>query len=565
LILFLSLVCSSAALVGIYRFSVPGFTSQTLPGVTALYDFNSTYFSMALTLTQSPMLVSWIGFGLFWSGATYTSGYEMNGGVIVAYWNGTAGGVCDGYLNSPTSLGGSGSVPPTKQTTSDVTLVGTSSNSSSWTVEFVRPLAASDSTHQAILLGQTQDIFFSVNPGPSPIPSTCVLVPTNDHYNNNGPGYFIQNFDFTQSSQTTAPPTGGPTQAVNPDITYTNTQTFLDGDYTLNWYIDTVANTIQINVQVQTPGWIGFGLGQNMFSANTYQSYMDTVNDVAVVIEGLATAQAQPQPVVASTSVLGATGSYVGGVTSVHFLRDLDPGNGISTTISNEDTACIISYNAVTSTTSVQHTVTMDGISINFFTGASSASSPTQTMRMWHGILMFTAWGILVVVAMFLARFFKSLGKPWFWLHIALNSAGILLYLIAFILVLVAISNDSETHFIRDTSTDSGASLFMAHAWIGLIVMIAGVAQPFIGYLADKKFDPKREGAPIWPDMTHWWIGRGAIIMALINIYLGIFVIDGLYGTVLWTQVVYGIWFGLIIFIYIGLAAYQKIKGVAEH
>ena len=176
---------------------MPQLTATTLPGVTVGYDYNDTYLATAVTLTHSPVQASWIGFGLYWATVTYNVGFEMNGDVTLSYWNGTHGGICDLYLNSPTDVRRSGSDPPAVDPTNNLILVATSSDSSSWTVEFLKPINPGDAHDQQIFLNQPQNIFFAVNPNDLINPS-CVMTISDAHWPKGGPGYFVPNFSFAQ-------------------------------------------------------------------------------------------------------------------------------------------------------------------------------------------------------------------------------------------------------------------------------------------------------------------------------------------------------------------------------
>ena len=59
---------------------------------------------------------------------------------------------------------------------------------------------------------------------------------------------------------------------------------------------------------------------------------------------------------------------------------------------------------------------------------------------------------------------------------------------------------------------------------IDLVVIAGTVVQPIIGVIADKMYNPSRAKVPVWPDQIHWWVGRGTSILAVVAIFLGIWV-----------------------------------------
>ena len=59
------------------------------------------------------------------------------------------------------------------------------------------------------------------------------------------------------------------------------------------------------------------------------------------------------------------------------------------------------------------------------------------------------------------------------------------------------------------------------HRPIGLAVLIASLLQPVLGVLADRMFDPNRERTPFFPDILHWIVGYGIVLLSLFECYLG--------------------------------------------
>jgi len=152
-----------------------------------------------------------------------------------------------------------------------------------------------------------------------------------------------------------------------------------------------------------------------------------------------------------------------------------------------------------------KHIPTSRGVAtINFFTGAATVKN-VQPSREAHGFLMFFAWAIFVPVGSFIARYLKKF-KWWFNVHRIINGFAMLMATVAFIVALTMVT----THF--DTS----------HKQLGLAITIIGTAQPLIGFLADRFFNPERKRAPIFPDMTHWVLGWTALTLGLINVVLGL-------------------------------------------
>jgi hypothetical protein len=70
-----------------------------------------------------------------------------------------------------------------------------------------------------------------------------------------------------------------------------------------------------------------------------------------------------------------------------------------------------------------------------------------------------------------------------------------------------------------------------AHVKLGLIVWILALVQGVLGFLINKWFDPARSSTP-FSDKLHWWLGRLLVTGAIINVFLGSYFYENLYGTV---------------------------------
>jgi magnesium-transporting ATPase (P-type) len=124
------------------------------------------------------------------------------------------------------------------------------------------------------------------------------------------------------------------------------------------------------------------------------------------------------------------------------------------------------------------------------------------------------------------------MGVWWYRVHVGLR-LGItgLLSLISFILIVL---NVQEPHF--DGS----------HQKIGLAIFILMFIQFALGFISNALWDPQRTHAPWW-DKVHWYFGRGLIILAVINIYLGIEEFSEVTGESMVGLIIgYWIWIGIL-------------------
>eukprot|EP01104_Vermistella_antarctica_P005146 TRINITY_DN1556_c0_g1_i1.p1 TRINITY_DN1556_c0_g1~~TRINITY_DN1556_c0_g1_i1.p1 ORF type:complete len:300 (+),score=48.99 TRINITY_DN1556_c0_g1_i1:107-901(+) len=133
-----------------------------------------------------------------------------------------------------------------------------------------------------------------------------------------------------------------------------------------------------------------------------------------------------------------------------------------------------------------------------------------DTVMVLHGLGMILGWCFCITLGTVVSRYLKGhLQGGWFGLHIWIQSAGVLLTVISFGLIFAHISSGGGTHFIGGP-----------HHVLGTVVVLGSIGQVLLGIVAHLVW---YEGKPpgLW-DKLHWWLGRGIYVIALVNVYLGI-------------------------------------------
>jgi len=202
-------------------------------------------------------------------------------------------------------------------------------------------------------------------------------------------------------------------------------------------------------------------------------------------------------------------------------------------------TTCIVAYNDVV--LQKHKNSNRMATTINFKSGATVMSATLYSLI--HGILMFLAWGILISFGMTIAKYFKFLGRKWYYLHITFNLFGFLFTIVAFSLVF------SQMLFSMFISHDI---VSVIHSWLGLIVILGVIVQPLLGFYANWVWNPDRKKVPYFPDMTHWWLGRFLICFAIINMFFGLL----LYGATFIWYILLIVW--IIVLIVTQIIVYKK-------
>ncbi|KAK3711397.1 hypothetical protein QZH41_013506, partial [Actinostola sp. cb2023] len=147
------------------------------------------------------------------------------------------------------------------------------------------------------------------------------------------------------------------------------------------------------------------------------------------------------------------------------------------------------------------------------------------TLIMLHGIFMFIGWGVLLQLGAFIARYFRHKDPWWFKMHRGLQVSGLLFAIAGFVCAVMSVPFD---HFK------------FAHGAIGLDVMIVGLLQPLNGFFRPHRFpDGSRSTKRIIWEWYHKLAGRFALVLALINICLGLFL--DVVPTVAWA-----VWYGYL-------------------
>ncbi|GBC01972.1 hypothetical protein RclHR1_00440038 [Rhizophagus clarus] len=148
----------------------------------------------------------------------------------------------------------------------------------------------------------------------------------------------------------------------------------------------------------------------------------------------------------------------------------------------------------------------------NFVPSAVGFSTATLSKYdkyiMIHGIVMFAVWGLIVPGAVFIARFTRNIiPQKWFKLH-----WGIQQFLATPLTLVGLISAFAAGVRFHAANT---------HHFLGVVVFIGFISQISLGWIHHKLYDPARKYFPWWTKL-HWWWGRALILVAFIQILLGL-------------------------------------------
>jgi len=206
--------------------------------------------------------------------------------------------------------------------------------------------------------------------------------------------------------------------------------------------------------------------------------------------------------------------SQVDGVTTYSFCRLLDTGDDLcdKKIVLDEDIIVMCAHG--TSNDFAYHGTLFR----SYFTYKFSAKDPdthnniisddSGSYIQWHAGLMFLAFGILMPLGAFIARYLRAYWW-WFPMHMGIQFVAIAITIISFIIII--------------DMTDDDVSFTFIHAYVGLAALILAWLAPLIGLCAHIMWDPDRSHAPVFPDKVHWYNGLLAILVGFAAIYLGCF------------------------------------------
>jgi len=284
-------------------------------------------------------------------------------------------------------------------------------------------------------------------------------------------------------------------------------------------------------------GWVAMGVGSTTMSgADMYVAWRNSTNGYTIAnVAG--TGEVTPGPNSVQNAAIAASTPARADLTaankhSMTFCRPVTLAKNGASITESQSYIWAISKNGAPKSNKDSASASFgehdDGVygsfSINFLastgvtvSGGSSGGTPilstsgTMTKEFviqLHAFFMWLAWFLAPFGGVFVARYMKDyLGHYWYRIHMAVMGLG----------TVGAGFGGSLIIFLYTPSNHHFAS---NHAIIGLVAFIGMILQAFLGYICDLLYDPNRPGIPL-VDRLHWWFGRAIILVAIINIQLG--------------------------------------------
>ncbi|KAI9353229.1 hypothetical protein DFJ73DRAFT_828724 [Zopfochytrium polystomum] len=528
-----------------------------------------------ITFTLSSSTSGWVAFG---------TGSRMAGSTMfVAYADGNGGTTLSqrqgGGHYDPSVVGNSFSIvstPSTAQVAGSVSVSFSRSmdgigSSFIWAVSGSRP--SNPGSTSASIREHDSYGYFSLDFTPSEPPKT-----TSSSTNVAATTSVISTTTSPSSMTSSASPIPSPTSTQNVTAATVPSSgicvaSFCDptNTFCVHGQRDFAANVVTFTVTSRSPGWVGIGIGSTIMSgAVMYVGY----NNGANVTLSQRTASGHDDPtVVPSTFTLlpsiptaTSTNLTVDNAAKIAFSFNRTADSPIS---SGGSTKFIYAFsskapaNPASSSSSIVEHDAYGSFALDLSTAgttsngeAVSAGYPTSlsrdTLLTLHGVMLFLAWAVFPAVGIFTARYLKNqLGHNWYRIHLASLGVGTVAFtILGLLFVELSLPNGTPNRFLSQKDS--------AHRPIGVALSLALLpAQVILGYISNGLWKPDRTAIPWW-DQLHWWVGRSTVLLAVIELYLGLV----LYSTSVVVMVLYWLWIAVVVIVF---ALGQWRFGVVHH
>eukprot|EP01024_Parvocaulis_polyphysoides_P026286 TRINITY_DN2399_c0_g1_i8.p1 TRINITY_DN2399_c0_g1~~TRINITY_DN2399_c0_g1_i8.p1 ORF type:complete len:291 (-),score=38.35 TRINITY_DN2399_c0_g1_i8:795-1667(-) len=195
---------------------------------------------------------------------------------------------------------------------------------------------------------------------------------------------------------------------------------------------------------------------------------------------------------------------------------------------------------------------------VNLATGESK-SMPVAMIWIFHGVLMFLGWSVLVPGAVMVARYFKAdLGPLWMTIHKFCNMIGLFVSLVGFGLAVYEMQVAGAEHF----ST--------VHTKLGFAITVIGVYQGIQGFIRPAKPDANSKRSQhikrnIW-GIPHKFVGFSLIGMSVAAVITGLEALElkGAGDTLKWQIGVYA-WVGFLVLLALMFQCRLAIKAMKSN
>ncbi|KAI8615905.1 hypothetical protein BC830DRAFT_1120264 [Chytriomyces sp. MP71] len=324
---------------------------------------------------------------------------------------------------------------------------------------------------------------------------------------------------------------------------------------------DEVVRRVSFTMYSSYSGWMGIGTGSQMQGSIMFVAWKNSRGQM-VLSQRAGSGHGTPYPIATT------------------FIQEISPPSSVTlpVTASMSVTFSLASNNTILSLSSAlpfifatsnispsfpddptsnfpQHTLkgtmSLDLSQLGSVSAGASTNDDAGSLQLWHGILMFFAWGVLPFALIFIARYLKTrLGHSWFRIHAGGFMLGVGgLTALSLLLIELQVSPGAQRFL------DAGP-----HGVLGLVLCFVLLpTQVLLGVLCNILYRTLRRDVPWW-DQVHWWCGRGVVVAALVQLQLGL----NTYGAPAWATVLLWVWVAVVLALFLGVGE-MLWGGVVHH
>ncbi|KAI9349187.1 hypothetical protein BDR26DRAFT_816864 [Obelidium mucronatum] len=325
---------------------------------------------------------------------------------------------------------------------------------------------------------------------------------------------------------------------------------------------DFLSKSVLFTVYTAYSGWLGFGIGESMTNSTLFVGWKDPISTDIILSQRQGQGHKPPpyQKDSIFTKVPTPTNILIPSAATLSFSFTIPISSNLIHLNETNSFVFALSQKPPTNTRnpasafpyhSFRSIFTVDFSANQPQPPSPSPTSPKLDLILIHAVSMFFAWSVLPPIAIFIARYMKDRwGHNWYLAHkhIMLGGVGSLL-----ILGVVAVESSFDHWFLGNT----------VHGLIGMgLVFVGYPMQIVLGYVSNAMWSPTRVHVPWW-DRVHWVVGRGLVLLAVVNTYFGLV----LYGVGEgWWVVAYGLWIGVgVLGVGFGFVGEYLMGGVVHH
>lgn len=301
--------------------------------------------------------------------------------------------------------------------------------------------------------------------------------------------------------------------------------------------------TVLLKVLKQSPPvWYGMGFNADydqMPGTNAIIFYLNTTSQKPVISTNHLTGTLISDVVPDNTALTYTTPPQVTSTSdSLYLAFDVDNANSSSFTYENFPVGEPNDFPP-----SKQHQGVLS-VHINFESKTITVTTnDVSTKARNHGILNIIGWGVLLPGGAITARYFRSFDPHWFYGHAVLQILG-------YVFIIVGLATGFSLY--DDVHKGNPELNVDTHRALGILIFVFATIQMTAILLRPKKEAKLRR---YW-NWQHWWLGRIALVVAAVNIFVGIHLGQAGHS---W-KVGYGVVLGLELLLVVVLEALLWIK-----